>query len=115
MARVMSEQEWADAVAEQVRALEAAAIATDWSGAELCTTSLAALLATPPNTDRAHTEAVFIHAYQAVGPRQRGGARRPRRSAHRTSATGQRAQGGGRLRLIDTRHASSCVTRQSQA
>lgn len=67
MARVMSEQEWADAVAEQVRALEAAAIATDWSGAELCTTSLAALLATPPNADRAHTEAVFIHAYQAVG------------------------------------------------
>ncbi len=63
----MSEQDWATAVAEQVRALEAAAIATDWSGAELCTTSLAALLATPPINDRAHTEQVFMYAYQAVG------------------------------------------------
>lgn len=67
MARGMSERQWADAVAEQVRALEAAAIATDWSGAELCTSSLAALLAAPPGADRAHTEAVFLHAYQAVG------------------------------------------------
>lgn len=63
----MSEQEWAQAVAEQVRALEAAAVATDWSGAELCTTTLATLLATPPNADRSHTEAVFRHAYLAVG------------------------------------------------
>lgn len=63
----MSEQEWAQAVAEQVRALEAAAVATDWSGAELCTNTLATLLATPPNADRCHTEAVFRHAYLAVG------------------------------------------------
>ena len=67
MATFMSEQEWAAAVAEQVRALEAAAIATDWSGAELCTTTLAALLATPPKADSTHTEQVFMHAYQAVG------------------------------------------------
>lgn len=67
MASVLSEQDWAAAVAEQVRALEAAAIATDWSGAELCTGTLAALLATPPSDNRAHNEAVFLHAYQAVG------------------------------------------------
>lgn len=63
----MSEQQWAQAVAEQVCALEAAAVAIDWSGAELCTSTLATLLATPPNADRAHTEAVFRHAYLAVG------------------------------------------------
>ena len=63
----MSKQEWAAAVAEQVRALEAAAVATDWSGAELCTASLASLLAKPPGLDNAHIEAVFRHAYQAVG------------------------------------------------
>lgn len=64
----MSEQEWAQAVAEQVRALEAAAVATDWSGAELCTSTLVKLLATPPNADNTHhTEAVFRHAYLAVG------------------------------------------------
>lgn len=63
----MSEQDWAAAVAEQVRALEAAAVATDWSGAELCTAALASLLATPPGVDIAHTEAVFRHAYQVVG------------------------------------------------
>lgn len=67
MATAMSDQDWASAVAEQVLALEAAAIATDWSGAELCTTALAALLASPPGNDRAHTEQVFMHAYQAVG------------------------------------------------
>lgn len=63
----MRDQEWAQAVAEQVCALEAAAVATDWSGAELCTSTLATLLATPPNADRAHTEAVFRHAYLVVG------------------------------------------------
>lgn len=63
----MSEQAWAEAVAEQVRALEAAAVATDWSGAELCTSTLATLLATLPSADSAHTEAVFRHAYLAVG------------------------------------------------
>lgn len=63
----MTEQDWAAAVAEQVRALEAAAIATDWSGAELCTASLAALLAAPPIADSPQTETTFRHAYQAVG------------------------------------------------
>ena len=63
----MIEQQWAQAVAEQVHALEAAAIATDWSGAELCTASLAALLAAPPVANGTHTETVFRHAYQAVG------------------------------------------------
>ena len=63
----MTEQQWAQAVAEQVRALEAAAIATDWSGAELCTASLAALLAAPAVANSTQTETVFRHAYQAVG------------------------------------------------
>ncbi len=67
MATAIGDQDWAAAVAEQVCALEAAAVATDWSGAELCTTTLASLLATPPSSDRAHTEAVFRHAYLAVG------------------------------------------------
>ena len=58
---------WATAVAEQVRALEAAAIAADWTGADLCTTALATLLAAPPSGTHVHTEAVFRHAYQAVG------------------------------------------------
>ena len=63
----LGDAQWATAVAEQVRALEAAAIAADWTGADLCTTTLAALLAAPPDSNRAHTEAVFRHAYQAVG------------------------------------------------
>jgi hypothetical protein len=63
----MTEQQWAEAVAEQVRALEAAAIATDWSGAELCTASLVALLAAPPVPNSSQTESVFRHAYHAVG------------------------------------------------
>ncbi len=64
---MMTEQQWAQAVAEQVRALEAAAIAMDWSGAELCTTSLVALLAEPAVPNSSQTESVFRHAYQSVG------------------------------------------------
>lgn len=67
MGHTMTEQQWAAAVAEQVRVLEAAAVATDWSGAELCTASLAALLAAPPIANSSQTESVFRHAYQAVG------------------------------------------------
>ena len=63
----MTEQQWAAAVAEQVCALEAAAIASDWSGAELCTACLAALLAAPPVANSPQTEAMFRHAYQTVG------------------------------------------------
>ena len=67
MTRAMTEQQWATAVAEQVCALEAAAIASDWSGAERCTASLAALLAAPPVANSTQTETVFRHAYQTVG------------------------------------------------
>ncbi len=63
----MTEQQWAAAVAEQVCALEAAAIATDWSGAEICTACLATLLAAPPVANSAQTETMFRHAYQMLG------------------------------------------------
>lgn len=63
----MTEQQWAAAVAEQVCALEAAAVATDWSGAEICTACLAALLAAPPVANSLQTEAMFRHAYQTLG------------------------------------------------
>lgn len=63
----MTEQDWAAAVAELVCALEAAAIATDWRGAELCTASLAALLAAPPVANSTQTETVFRHAFLSIG------------------------------------------------
>lgn len=60
-------QSWADDIAEQVRALEAAALADDWNSAQAITASLAALLAAPPATVGVQYEPLFRHAFQAVG------------------------------------------------
>lgn len=60
-------QQWAAAIAEQVRALEAAAVVGDWSTAQEVTGILAALLAAPPAEVGAQYEPLFRHAFQAVG------------------------------------------------
>ncbi|MBX9609336.1 MAG: hypothetical protein K2Y51_24200 [Gammaproteobacteria bacterium] len=58
---------WAETIAELVRALEAAAVESDWSEAQRVTAELAALLAAPPASVGRQYEPLFRHAFQAVG------------------------------------------------
>jgi len=60
-------QLWSDAVVEHVRALEAAAVQSDWTGADRVMRELAASLARMPTDARLRSHELFRHAFECIG------------------------------------------------